>query len=68
MPRLGHFALNDPYYAPMTSSLTSSEIPITQPYPDVIVDLRVRVRVRVRARAKARARVTREGGYPRVTR
>ena len=49
----------------MTSSLTSSEIPITQPYADVIVDLRVRVRVRVRDRA--RARVTREGGYPRVT-
>ena len=46
MPRLGHFALNDPYYAPMTSSLTSSEIPITQPYPDVILYLRVRVRVR----------------------
>ena len=48
----------------MTSSLTSSEIPITQPYPDVIVDLRVKVRVR----ARARARITREGGYPRVTR
>ena len=49
-PGLIHFALNDPSYAPMTSSLTSSEIPITQPYPDVIVDLRVTVRVRVRAR------------------
>ena len=51
IPRLIHFALNDPSYAPMTSSLTSSEIPITQPYHDVIVDLRVRVRVRVRVRA-----------------
>jgi len=53
-----------PITRPMTSSLASSEIPITQPYPDVIVDFRgVRVRVRVRARA----RVTREGGYLRVT-
>ena len=33
------------------------------------MDLRgARVRVRVRVRARARARVTREGGYPRVTR
>jgi len=39
-PGLIHFALNNPYYAPMTSSLASSKIPITQPYPDVIVDLR----------------------------
>ena len=29
-----------PITRPMTSSLTSLEIPITQPYPDVIVDLR----------------------------
>ena len=29
-----------PITRPMTSSLASSEIPITQPYPDVIVDLR----------------------------
>ena len=26
-----HFALNDPSYSPMTSPMTSSEIPITQP-------------------------------------
>ena len=47
----------------MTSPMTSSEIPITQPYPDVIVYLRVRVRVR----ARGGARVTLEGDYPRVT-
>ena len=36
----------------MTSYLTSSEIPITQPYPDVIVDHRSGASVRVRARAR----------------
>jgi len=39
-PVLIHFALSDPITRPMTSPLTSSEIPITQPYPYVIVDLR----------------------------
>ena len=39
----------------MTSTMTSSEIPITQPpYPDVIVDLRG---ARVGARVIAKARV-----------
>jgi len=49
-----------PYDTPMTSSLTSSEIPITQPYPDVIVDLRgLGLELGVRVRIRARARVTR---------
>ena len=38
---LGHLHQHySPYNTSVTSSLASSEIPITQTYPDVIVDLR----------------------------
>ena len=36
----GSQSVNDPYDAPITSSLTSSKIPLSQLYPDVIVGLR----------------------------
>ena len=51
---LGHLHQHySPYNTSVTSSLASSEIPITQTYPDVIVDLRgARVRVEVRAKAR----------------
>ena len=56
-----HFALSDPITHPMTSSLTSSEIPITQP-PTLTSSWTLGARVRVRVRVRARGLGLRERG------